>query len=152
MRLQKTTLPVTSCPCLPALLFTLSVSYSLSSNYNCPSGFGSGYDAIQAAVQRLDSQEIMYSELERDLIFALASRSSSEAKAAIDPEAMFFGEMVVMEERDLVDGVRKKRVQKAAVTSVVLTVTDERLVCYIYIALLISTPLILEDQRGGGLD
>ena len=112
MRLQKTTLPGTSCPCLP-VLSTLSVAYSLSSNYNYPPGFGSGYDAIQAAIQRLGSQEIMYSELERDLIFALASRSSSEAKAAIDPAAMFFGEMVVMEEHDLVDGVREERVQKA---------------------------------------
>ncbi|CAM9781967.1 unnamed protein product [Ascophyllum nodosum] len=67
------------------------IAYSLSSNYNFPPGFGSGYDTIQEAVRRLDAQDIPYSELERDLIYALATRSSAESKAAIDPGTLFFG-------------------------------------------------------------
>ena len=67
-------------------------AYGLSSNYNFEPGFGSGFDYIQAAVAMIGREGSPYSELERDLIHALATRSSAEAKAAINPAHMNFGE------------------------------------------------------------
>lgn len=66
-------------------------AYGLSSNYNFEPGFGSGFDPIQAAVAKVDVEDSPYSELERDLIHAMATRSSAESKAAIDPAKFMFG-------------------------------------------------------------
>lgn len=70
-----------------------AAAYGLSSNYNFEPGFGSGFDSIQAAVAKVDVEDSPYSELERDLIHAMATRSSAESKAAIDPAKFMFGEL-----------------------------------------------------------
>lgn len=63
------------------------IAYSLSSSYNWPPGLGSGHDSIQAAV----SAKQGLSELEQDLIDALAQRHSAEAKASANPAALAMG-------------------------------------------------------------
>lgn len=63
------------------------IAYSVSSNYNWPPGLGSGHDAIQAAVAGKGG----VSELEADLIDALAQRHSEEAKAGADPSKLAMG-------------------------------------------------------------
>lgn len=65
----------------------------MSSNYNFPPGFSSGFDPIQRALEIVQTEGSKYSELEIDLIEALATRSSAESKAAVDPAQMNFGEM-----------------------------------------------------------
>lgn len=68
------------------------IAYSLSSNYNFPPGLGSGFDAIQAAISGIKTAgKGAYTELEEDLIRALAVRSSAESRAAINPAEMFLG-------------------------------------------------------------
>jgi len=63
------------------------IAYSLSSSYNWPPGLGSGHDAIQTAVAGKDK----CSELEQDLITALATRHSEEAKNGADPTKLSMG-------------------------------------------------------------
>jgi len=63
------------------------VAYCVSSNYNWSPGLGSGYDAIQKAVALKDG----CSELEQDLIVALAQRHSKEARDQADPAALNMG-------------------------------------------------------------
>ena len=63
------------------------IAYGVSSNYNWPPGLGSGYDAIQEALKLTGG----VSELERDLIEALAKRSSKEAKEGANPAALNMG-------------------------------------------------------------
>lgn len=70
-----------------------AAAYALSSNYNFEPGFGSGFDPIQAAVAKVDAEGSPYSELERDLIHAMTTRSSAESKAAVDPSKFMFGEL-----------------------------------------------------------
>lgn len=67
----------------------------MSSNYNFPPGFASGFDPIQRALAMITADKDLdceYSDLERDLIEALATRSSAESKAAADPAEMIFGD------------------------------------------------------------
>lgn len=69
-------------------------AYALSSSYNLPIGLGCGYDSIQAAIAGFEkADEGVYSELETDLIYALAARSSAESKAAMNPAEMNFGKV-----------------------------------------------------------
>lgn len=68
-------------------------AYALSSNYNFEPGFGSGYDTMQQAVIAVDGEDAQYSDIEKDLIRALAHRSSAESKAAVNPAEMFFGKL-----------------------------------------------------------
>jgi tetratricopeptide (TPR) repeat protein len=63
------------------------IAYSVSSTYNWSPGLGCGYDAIQAAVGLKDK----VSELEKDLIDALATRSTKEARDGADPTKLNFG-------------------------------------------------------------
>jgi len=63
------------------------IAYSVSSNYNWPPGLGSGHDAIQAAV----AGKSKVSQFEQDLIDALATRHSAEAKAGADPSKLSMG-------------------------------------------------------------
>jgi tetratricopeptide (TPR) repeat protein len=63
------------------------IAYGVSSNYNWPPGLGSGHDAIQLAVGLKDK----VSELEKDLIDALAARHSAEARDAADPTKLAMG-------------------------------------------------------------
>ncbi|MAA79583.1 MAG: hypothetical protein CL916_10020 [Deltaproteobacteria bacterium] len=63
------------------------IAYCVSSNYNWSPGLGSGYDAIQQAVVLRDS----VTELERDLIDALATRHSAEARDAANPAELNMG-------------------------------------------------------------
>ena len=63
------------------------IAYCVSSNYNWAPGLGSGYDAIQQALRLKGG----VSELERDLIEALATRSSAEARDNADPTALNMG-------------------------------------------------------------
>jgi len=63
------------------------IAYSLSSSYNWPPGLGSGHDAIQMAVAGKDK----VSELEKDLIDALAQRHSEAAKNGADPTKLSMG-------------------------------------------------------------
>ena len=63
------------------------IAYGVSSNYNWPPGLGSGHDAIQAAV-KLKGE---VSELEQDLIDALATRHSEEARDGANPAALNMG-------------------------------------------------------------
>merc|ERR1711879_320102 len=63
------------------------IAYCLSSSYNWPPGLGCGYDTIQRAVALSGK----VTPLEADLINALAERSSLEAKQAVDPTKMNFG-------------------------------------------------------------
>ena len=63
------------------------IAYCVSSNYNWAPGFASGYDAIQQALTLKDG----ITELERDLIDALATRSSAEARDSADPTTLNMG-------------------------------------------------------------
>jgi hypothetical protein len=63
------------------------IAYGVSSNYNWPPGLGSGYDAIQEALKLKEG----VSELEQDLIDALATRHSLEAKEGANPAALNMG-------------------------------------------------------------
>lgn len=63
------------------------IAYSLSSSYNWSPGLGCGYDHIQNALKLKDK----VSPLEQDMIEALATRSSEEAKNAADPTKLNFG-------------------------------------------------------------
>ncbi|CAM9209249.1 unnamed protein product [Scytosiphon promiscuus] len=68
------------------------IAYAGSSNYNNPAGLSSGFDPIQIALKIVQTDKGgSYSELERDLIEAMATRSSAESKAAADPTKMAFG-------------------------------------------------------------
>lgn len=68
-----------------------AAAYCLSSNYNFPPGLGSGFDAIQAAMANVHTDGAKFSELEKDLIEALAVRSSQETRDAVDMATMFLG-------------------------------------------------------------
>ena len=63
------------------------IAYCLSSNYNWTPGLGSGYDPIQQAI----SLKNTCSELEQDLINALAERHSEEARDGADPSVLNMG-------------------------------------------------------------
>eukprot|EP00518_Triparma_eleuthera_P002628 CAMPEP_0182456018 /NCGR_PEP_ID=MMETSP1319-20130603/1988_1 /TAXON_ID=172717 /ORGANISM="Bolidomonas pacifica, Strain RCC208" /LENGTH=587 /DNA_ID=CAMNT_0024654193 /DNA_START=35 /DNA_END=1798 /DNA_ORIENTATION=+ len=63
------------------------IAYGVSSSYNWPPGLGSGHDAIQLAVGLKDE----VSELEKDLIDALAQRHSAEARDGADPTKLSMG-------------------------------------------------------------
>ena len=63
------------------------IAYCLSSNYNWTPGLGSGHDPIQQAVSLVNN----VTELERDLINALAKRHSEEARDAADPSVLNMG-------------------------------------------------------------
>ena len=63
------------------------IAYCLSSNYNWSPGLGSGHDPIQQAVSLKDK----CTELEQDLINALAERHSEEARDAADPSVLNMG-------------------------------------------------------------
>lgn len=63
------------------------IAYCVSSNYNWTPGLGSGYDPIQMALSVKES----CTELERDLIEALAERHSEEARDAADPSVLNMG-------------------------------------------------------------
>lgn len=63
------------------------IAYCLSSSYNWPPGLGSGFDAITKAASLKDNA----SQLEQDLISALATRSSQEARDTADPTKLSFG-------------------------------------------------------------
>jgi len=63
------------------------IAYSLSSSYNWPPGLGSGHDSCEAA----NGLKEGLSELEVDLIEALATRHSAEAKASAAPAQLKMG-------------------------------------------------------------
>tara|TARA_B110001452_G_scaffold120467_1_gene99983 strand:- start:4 stop:1761 length:1758 start_codon:yes stop_codon:yes gene_type:complete len=63
------------------------IAYCVSSSYNWPPGLGSGHDPIQQAVSLKDG----CTELEKDLIDALAQRHSAEARDAADPTVLNMG-------------------------------------------------------------
>ena len=63
------------------------IAYCVSSNYNWAPGLGSGYDAIQQAVARKGH----CTEMEQDLIDALATRHSEEARDGMDPSVLNMG-------------------------------------------------------------
>ena len=63
------------------------IAYCVSSNYNWSPGLGPGYDAIQQAVSLKDG----CSELEQDLIMALSTRHSKEARDNANPAAHNMG-------------------------------------------------------------
>ena len=63
------------------------IAYCLSSNYNWTPGLGSGHDPIQQAVSLVNN----VTELERDLINALAKRHSEEARDSADPSVLNMG-------------------------------------------------------------
>ena len=63
------------------------IAYCLSSNYNWSPGLGSGHDPIQKAMSLKDK----CTELEQDLISALAERHSEEARDAADPSVLNMG-------------------------------------------------------------
>ena len=63
------------------------IAYCVSSNYNWAPGLGSGHDAIQHAITVMDH----CSELEQDLINALSTRHSAEARDAADPSVLNMG-------------------------------------------------------------
>lgn len=70
-----------------------NTAFAGSSNYNCPPGISNGFDPIQRALTIVrDEEGSKYTELERDLIEALATRSSAESKDAVDPANFAFGE------------------------------------------------------------
>jgi hypothetical protein len=64
-----------------SFLSTYNFSFSFFSSSYWPPGLGSGHDAIQAAVALKDH----VSELEKDLIDALAARHSAEARDGAEP-------------------------------------------------------------------
>jgi len=63
------------------------IAYSVSSNYNWKPGLGPGYDAIQQAVSLKGS----CTELEQDLIDALAKRHTKEARDQANPAELNMG-------------------------------------------------------------
>ena len=63
------------------------ISYCVSSNYNWAPGLGSGHDSIQQALSVMDG----CTELEQDLIRALSTRHSAEARDAADPTVLNMG-------------------------------------------------------------
>ena len=63
------------------------VAYCVSSSYNWSPGLGSGHDAIQAAVGLKEG----LTDLEKDLIDALAQRHSAEARDGADPTKLSMG-------------------------------------------------------------
>ena len=63
------------------------ISYCVSSNYNWAPGLGSGHDAIQQALSVMDH----CTEMEQDLIRALSTRHSAEARDAADPSVLNMG-------------------------------------------------------------
>ena len=65
------------------------IAYGVSSNYNWPPGLGSGFDAISAA--RALTVDGGLTELEVDLIDALATRHSKEARDAANPATLNMG-------------------------------------------------------------
>ena len=64
-----------------------AIAYSLSSSYNWSPGLGCGYDSIQAAIALKGN----CNDLEKDLIDALATRSSKDARDGADPTKLNFG-------------------------------------------------------------
>lgn len=64
-----------------------AIAYSLSSSYNWSPGLGCGYDSIQAAIALKGN----CNDLEKDLIDALAARSSKDARDGADPTKLNFG-------------------------------------------------------------
>lgn len=67
-------------------------AHAVSSNYNSPLGISSGFDPIQRALEIVQTDRSKFSELEIDLIEAMATRSSAESKDAFNPAEMNFGE------------------------------------------------------------
>jgi len=65
------------------------IAYGVSSNYNWPPGLGSVFDAISAAVGLKEG----LTDLEVDLIDALATRHSEEAKNGANPAALSMGNL-----------------------------------------------------------
>ena len=63
------------------------IALAIGPHYNFIPGLGSGYPAISAAMEKLDS----VTELEKDLIRALATRSSKESHEKVNPDEFFFG-------------------------------------------------------------
>ena len=63
------------------------IAYCVSSSYNWTPGLGSGYDPIQQALKVMDH----CSELEQDLIKALSTRHTKEARDAADPSVLNMG-------------------------------------------------------------
>ena len=63
------------------------IAYCVSSNYNWEPGLGSGHDAIQQGLSVMGH----CSQLEQDLITALSTRHSAEARDAADPAALNMG-------------------------------------------------------------
>ncbi len=63
------------------------IAYCVSSNYNWAPGLGSGHDAIQQAITVMEH----CTELEQDLITALSTRHSAEARDAADPSVLNMG-------------------------------------------------------------
>ena len=63
------------------------IAYCVSSNYNWAPGLGSGHDAIQQAISVMDH----CTEMEKDLIMALSTRHSAEARDAADPSVLNMG-------------------------------------------------------------
>jgi len=63
------------------------ISYCVSSNYNWAPGLGSGHDSIQQSLSVMDG----CTELEQDLIRALSTRHSAEARDAADPTVLNMG-------------------------------------------------------------
>ena len=63
------------------------IAYCVSSNYNWTPGFASGYDPIQQAISLKDG----CTELEQDLIDALAERHSEAARDAANPAELNMG-------------------------------------------------------------
>ena len=63
------------------------IAYCVSSNYNWAPGLGSGYDAIQQAVNLKDG----CTDLEKDLIDALSQRHSEEARDQANPAELNMG-------------------------------------------------------------
>ena len=68
------------------------IAYAVSSSYNWPPGLGSGHDAISEAVKLKGG----VSEIEGDLIDALATRHSAEARDGADPATLNMGNSPVL--------------------------------------------------------
>ena len=63
------------------------IAYCVSSNYNWAPGLGSGYDAIQQGLAVMGH----CTELEQDLITALSTRHTKEARDSADPSVLNMG-------------------------------------------------------------
>ena len=63
------------------------IAYCVSSNYNWAPGLGSGYDAIQQGLAVMGH----CTELEKDLITALSTRHTKEARDSADPSVLNMG-------------------------------------------------------------